>query len=61
MRVNSPFCVFVVSVTQVATFVGFGMSLSSLNPITPTIMNFINESHQVSFQLVNQLFSYFEG
>ena len=47
-RRNSKWCIFVVLLTQLSGFIPFGMNLTLLNPSTPTIEVFINETFKVS-------------
>uniref|UniRef100_H2YGS0 Major facilitator superfamily (MFS) profile domain-containing protein n=1 Tax=Ciona savignyi TaxID=51511 RepID=H2YGS0_CIOSA len=44
-KINSPYCIFVMVVTEVTTFVSFGMALAALNPTKASILIFINDSH----------------
>ncbi|XP_002126281.2 solute carrier family 2, facilitated glucose transporter member 1-like isoform X1 [Ciona intestinalis] len=49
IKINTPYCVFVMLVTEITTFVSFGMVLAALNPTKSSIEVFINSSHVIRY------------
>ena len=45
--INSNWCTILVIVTQLTAFIPFGINLTALNPSTPAIKVFINDTYKV--------------
>lgn len=54
-RINSNFCVFLIALTHASVFIPMGMNMSAMNPATPAIEVFVNETYKVGIlQSINK-------